>query len=278
MRVIVTGANRGIGRIITKRLARDGAAITAVGRSHPDELAHLKAGIERNGGRCITVTADLADPASPAAIVTQAARAFGGIDAIISNAAFSPTMIPIVEHPVKNWDRCYAVSLRAAWLLAKAAHPHLRASRGSFIAISSIGGHEPAPLVGIYCSAKAALNMLIRGLAQEWADDGIRANCVSPGMVRTPMSEPNYADPVRYENRLRLIPLQRVGTPEDTADAVAWLLSADAASVTGQALVVDGGYLGSIQAHVTNNPPWSKNREPKNRESKNGESKNGAGN
>jgi len=260
MRVIVTGANRGIGRVIAQRLARDGAAIVAVGRSHPDELEDIKADIERAGGRCATVTADLSDPGSAAVIVARAVEAFGGIDAIVSNAAFSPPMLPIVEHPVKNWDRCYAVSLRASWLLAKAAHPHLKASGGHFIAISSIGGHEPAPLFGIYSSAKAALNMLIRGLAQEWAADGIRANCISPGMVRTPMSEPNYSDPIRYENRLRLIPLQRIGIPEDTADAVCWLLSADAASITGQALVVDGGYLGSIQAHVTNNPPWSKGR------------------
>jgi glucose 1-dehydrogenase len=256
MRVVVTGANRGIGRAIALRLARDGAGIAAVGRSHPDELESLAAAIRNTGGRCTTITANLAEPDAPAEIVASAAAALGGIDAIISNAAFSPTMMPIVEHPAKNWDRCYAVTLRAAWLLAKAAHPHLKASRGSFIAISSIGGHEPAPLVGIYCSAKAALNMLIRGLAQEWGQDGIRANCVSPGMVRTPMSEVNYADRVRYENRLRLIPLQRIGTPDDTADAVAWLLSADAAGLTGQALIVDGGYVGSVQAHVTNRPPW----------------------
>lgn len=258
MRVIVTGANRGIGRTIALRLAQEGAAIAAVGRTHPDELASLKAEITESGGRCTTITANLGDPDSGITVVNETIEAFGGIDAIVSNAAFSPTMIPIIEHPLKNWDRCYAVSLRAAWLLAKAAYPHLKASRGSFIAISSIGGHEPAPYVGLYCSAKAALNMLIRGLAQEWAADGIRANCVSPGMVRTPMSEPNYADPVRYENRLRLIPLQRIGIPEDTADAVSWLLSRDAATVTGQALVVDGAYIGSIQAHVTNRPPWSR--------------------
>jgi glucose 1-dehydrogenase len=260
MRIIVTGANRGIGRSIALRLAEGGAAIFAVGRSHPDELDSLKSGIEGQGGRCATILANLAEPDSARVIVNRAVEAFGGLDAIVSNAAFSPPMMPVVENPIKYWDGCYAVSLRATWPLAKAADPYLRATRGALVAISSIGGLEPALNVGIYSSAKAALNMLIRGLAQEWAPHGVRANCVSPGMVRTAMTEPTYADPVRYQNRLRLIPLQRIGTPEDTADAVSWLLSADAGRVTGQNVVVDGAYVGSIQAHVTNNPPWSKAR------------------
>jgi glucose 1-dehydrogenase len=263
MRVLVTGANRGVGRAIAERLVEIGADLGAVGRSHPEELEDLRAKVAAKGRRCVAISGDLAKPDDVAMMVAETVDQLGGLDAVVSNAAFSPPLIPFIEQQEKDWDRCYAVNLRAAFLLAKAAYPHLKTSRGAFIAISSINGCEPAPLRNIYGSSKAGLNMLMRCLAQEWAGDGIRANTVTPGMVHTPMSEEVFGNPVRLARRVRLVPLGRIGKPEETADAVAWLLSPGAALVTGQNLILDGAYLGSIQAHVASQPIWIKEKEKK---------------
>lgn len=254
--VIVTGANRGLGRTIALTLAARGAAVVGVGRSHPEELESLKTEILAAGGRCATVTADLADAAAPGHIVDEAVRSFGGLDAIISNAVDLVPPRPLLEATVDRWDRGFAVNLRASMLLAQVAEPHLKAAKGSFIAIGSTVGCEPAAYRGVYGSTKAGLVMLVRGLAQRWARDGMRANCVSPGQVLTTMSEFIFSNPVRAEQRLRLIPLGRIGKPEDTANTVAWLLSPAARHVTGQNLIVDGAYLGSIQAHTAGEPMW----------------------
>jgi len=261
MRVLVTGANRGVGRAIAEGLARRGDDIGAVGRSHPEELEDLRNQVTAMGRRCVAISGDLAKPEDIERMVAETADKLGGLDAIVSNAAFSPPLIPFIEQQVKDWDRCYAINLRASFLLAKAAYPHLKKAHGSFIAISSINGCEPAPLRNIYGSSKAGLNMLMRCLAQEWAPDGIRANTVTPGMVHTPMSEEVFGNPVRLARRVRLVPLGRIGKPEETADAVAWLLSPAASLVTGQNIILDGAYLASIQAHVASAPIWIKEKE-----------------
>jgi glucose 1-dehydrogenase len=258
MRVLITGANRGIGRSIALRLAKDGAAIAAIGRSHPDELETLKGEVASLGGRCVTITCDVGDVAATERAVATAVDGFGGLDCIISNAAYAPTPKTMVKNSVEEWDRAYAVNVRAAWVLARASEAHLKASKGQFIVISSINGTEACSLMGIYGSTKATLNMMVRALAQEWRADGVRANSIAPGMVLTPLSEEIYANPERAERRLRLVPLGRIGTPEDTAETVAWILSPDAAQVTGQTIIIDGGYLGSIQCHTAGKPIWLK--------------------
>lgn len=258
MRVLVTGANRGIGRAISLRLAQNGGAVAAIGRSHPEELVTLKAEIEALGGRCVPISCDIGDVAAAEGAVATAVEAFGGLDAIVSNAAFAPRPKTLMENKVEEWDRAFAVNVRAAWVLARAGERHLKAAKGQFIVISSINGTEPCALMGIYGSTKATLNMMVRCLSLEWMKDGVRANSVSPGMVRTPMSEEIYANPERAERRLRLVPMGRIGTSEDTAEAVAWLVSPDAAQVTGQTIIIDGAYLGSIQAHTAGKPIWLK--------------------
>jgi len=126
-------------------------------------------------------------------------------------------------------------------VLAQAAHAGLARTRGSIVAIASMSGLHPHPGYGAYSAAKAALVMLCRQIAQEWAADGIRANAVCPGMIRTPLTEPVYQDAGTKARREALVPAARIGTAEDVAQAVMYLAGPGASYVTGQALVVDGG-------------------------------------
>ncbi|MFO1189577.1 MAG: SDR family oxidoreductase, partial [Alphaproteobacteria bacterium] len=133
MRVLVTGANRGIGRSIALRLAQNGGAIAAIGRSHPDELETLKVEIEAIGGRCLPITCDVGDVEAATRAVATTVETFGGLVAFVSNAAFAPRPKTLIENTIEDWDRAYAVNVRAAWVLARAGETALKASKGQFI-------------------------------------------------------------------------------------------------------------------------------------------------
>ncbi len=262
MRVLVTGASRGIGRATCLKLARQAAAqkdtpmeigpmqIAACGSRHGDELDTLVAELSDLGAETVGLLGDLAEPAVPARLVAEAAAALGGLDAVVSNAGITRAS-SLVALSLDEWDHLFAVNTRACWLLAKAAHPWLKASQGSFVTVASVAGVMPQTGLGAYSPTKAALIMLTRLLAQEWAGDGIRVNCVSPGLIHTPMTAGMYADAGIKAGREALIPLRKIGAAEaDIAGAIAFFLGPDAPYCTGQNLVADGGLVDSIMAHV----------------------------
>lgn len=247
MRVLVTGASRGIGRAVCVRLARDAAAnggelkLAACGSAHGDELRSLAEEVRELGAECVALLGDLADPDVPARLVDEACAALGGLDAVVSNAGIGKPA-SLLQLPLEDWDEVFALNTRATWLLARAAHGALKDSRGALVAIASISGTAPQPGLGAYSATKAALIMLVRQIAQEWATDGIRANAVSPGLVHTPMTAEAYADQDFRARREAMVPERRIAEPgPDIAGVVAFLLGPDAAYVTGQNMVVDGG-------------------------------------
>ncbi len=254
MRVLVTGASRGIGRAICERLARDGAQIAASASAHGGELDDLVAKIKARGGVAVPLLGDLQDVATPARLVAQATDALGGLDAVVGNAGISsPGALATLG--LADWERVYAVNVRAQWLLAQAAYPWLQRSRGSLLTVASMSGVQPYAGIGAYSSTKAALIMLTRQLAQEWAGDGIRVNCVSPGLVRTPLTQPVYDQPEARRSREALVPMHRIGEADaDIAGSVAFLLGPDAAYITGHNMLVDGGLRDSVQTHLAGRP------------------------
>lgn len=239
MRAIITGAANGIGRAVALLLAEaDGSALVLTDR---DEAGlRTLAGQMNPSARIELVVGDLTEPALSEQLVNRCVEMFGGIDSIISNAG-AVTGAPLNELSLHNFDLLFQVNTRPTWLLGKAAYQHLSASRGSIVATASMSAEHPTPPLGSYAASKAALLMLVRQMALEWGPAGIRANCVSPGPTVTGITASSYADPDRLRQRQAAIPLRKVGDPDDIARAIRFLIGPDAAHISGQNLVVDGG-------------------------------------
>lgn len=243
---LITGATGGIGRgicfALIEQARKDGAAIriSAAASQSGDKLDSLLAELRAAGATASGVTGDLTDPAQCASLVEQAQAAGGDLTVLVCNAGASGPG-QLADLPLAQWDTTFNLNTRSAWLLAQAARPQLARTGGSITAIASMSGLTPHPGYGAYSAAKAALIMLCRQLAQEWAADGIRVNAVCPGMIRTPLTEAVYQDAQTLARREALVPLGRIGRAEDIGAAVAFLAGAGASYITGQNLVVDGG-------------------------------------
>ncbi|MDB5779383.1 MAG: short-chain dehydrogenase/reductase [Polaromonas sp.] len=243
---LVTGATGGIGRAICQALitrARLHGAplrISVAASSAGERLDQLVDELRAAGAVASGVAGDITNPAQCAALVAQAQAAQGDLTALVCNAgASSPARLD--QMPVVQWDQTFNLNTRSAWLLAMAAREQLARTGGSITAVASMSGMTPHPGYGAYSAAKAALIMLCRQLAQEWAEAGIRVNSVSPGMIRTPLTEAVYQDAAVQAQREALVPLGRIGRADDVGTAVAWLTSPEASYITGQNLVMDGG-------------------------------------
>ena len=251
MRVLVTGAASGIGRETCERLARDrdhggpGAQIMAVDLAPSEAMDSLVGRLEALGAKAVPGYFDMGTADGPANAVEQAVQTFGGLDGLVSNAGIN-RIGPLLEYSVEDWDALFAVNTRASWLLAKAAHPALAAAGGSIVITASMSGSNAHAGLGAYGPSKAAVIMLMKVLAQEFGRDGIRVNSVSPGYVRTGMTEKVYQNNEVAAARDALVPIGRVAQPDDLADAIAFLLSQDARYINGHDLVVDGGTVGNL--------------------------------
>ncbi|WP_212745065.1 SDR family oxidoreductase [Hydrogenophaga sp. 2FB] len=259
MRIILTGAARGIGRAMAERLARDSRqrhglpARMVLADLHRDELESLAARLREDGAEVQAIGADMADPATPARLV-EAAAAFGGLDAVVSNAGAA---IPasLLEARLEDWDQVFALHVRAAWLLGRAAHPLLKAAQGSMVVTTSISGSQPTAPLAAYSPSKAAALMLVRQMALEWGPDGIRVNALSPGITETPGTAPVYADAPSRAQREARVPLRRIAQAEDMANALSFLVGPDAGYVSGTDLLVDGA-LSSVLMGSLNMAGW----------------------
>lgn len=259
MRVLVSGGSSGIGasaciRIAEASLARGEQPMVAVcGHKLTSSQEEVVASIQSMGGAAIALEGDLGDPDAPGRLVEAAVTEFGGLDGLIANAGVaSPGAI--CDLSVEDWDDMFSVNLRGAWLLAKASYVHLKHSRGSACFTSSMSGQLPHAGSGAYSPSKAALTMLAKTLALEWAPDGIRVNVVSPGMTHTPMTEKMYADPQIKKAREDIIPLARIGQPMEIANVIEFLVGPLSSYVTGQDICVDGGFSKSILSHIPGRP------------------------
>lgn len=230
--VLITGAARRIGRAIALMLAESGANVAITYLNSQPEAESTVRSLADWDVDALAVRCDLRDPESIEQAVSSVVEEFGRIDVLVNNAGrFESEALEKIS--IEQWDAMFATNTRAPFLMARAAHPHLRAAKGRIINIGSLGGLHPWATHGHYCTSKAALHMLSKTMAKAWAPD-ISVNCVAPGMIV--QGEVDEA----YEHLARKTPMQRNGTAEDVAAAARFFATAPH-FITGQLLAVDGG-------------------------------------
>lgn len=235
---LVTGAGKNIGRAIALTLARDGAAVAVNGRADRAAVEGVVAEIAASGGRAVAVMGDVADEAEVAAMVDRAAGELGGIDILVSNAGLR-RQTPFLEISLAEWREIMSVALDGAFLLSRAAVPHMiRRGGGAFVALSGISNHVGTPNRCHVSASKAGLEGLMRALAVELAPHGITCNCVAPGAIDTARGASAGPMPPTL---IAGIPLARRGTVDEIAGMVRLLAGPEGAYVTGQTIHVNGG-------------------------------------
>jgi NAD(P)-dependent dehydrogenase (short-subunit alcohol dehydrogenase family) len=248
-KIIVTGAASGIGRATAVLAAREGAdvAVADIDRAQAEETAAL---VLAEGREAIVIEMDTSKAADAQRMADEAVAAFGTIDGIVCGAIkLQPSALEDLTE--EAWDAVIDVGLKGYFLCAQAAgRVMLDRGAGSIVFLSSVGGVQPYNGAGAYSIAKAGTIMLGNLFGVEWSDRGLRANTVIPGQTRTPMTEAMLADPEVAAGRAAVVPMGRVGRPEEIAEACVFLLSDRASYVNAATLKADGGLAESKMMHI----------------------------
>lgn len=246
---LVTGGASGIGRATALAMVREGARVAVADRSEAD-AAETVALINEGGGQAIAIAADVADEAAVEAMVAKTVAAFGRLDCAFNNAGIAPRHVGPVgqrthEMSRDSFEGMLEVNLTGVFLCMKHEIAQMLAQSGdsrggAIVNTASVAGLVGLRTAGNYVAAKHGVVGITKTAAMEYAEDGIRVNCVNPGYVRTPMTDPGMAE--RYDLLMTGVPMHRLGEPEEIAEAVVWMCSNKASFMTGASHVVDGGY------------------------------------
>jgi glucose 1-dehydrogenase/3-oxoacyl-[acyl-carrier protein] reductase len=237
-KALVTGAGVGIGKGIARELASRGAAVVVHYGGSREGAEEVVAEIRAAAGDAWPLQGDLRFVDECNRVIDQAAEVLGGLDVLVNNSGVTRAQ-SFEETTEELFDEMFDINIKGAFFCAQRALAYLPAQRGSIINITSVHGAGGFPNHAAYAGTKGAVVMFTRSLAMELAPRGIRVNAIGPGVVEVP----RYADMPNYtrERGNRMVPLGRVGTPEDIANAAAFLASDDASWITGEVLFVDGG-------------------------------------
>lgn len=242
--VVVTGSGSGIGRACAIEFARAGAKVVVadVQQKGADETVSLITG---NNGTAFSVQADVSDPSSVQQLVQQTISHFGGVHAVLNNAAIQVNKT-IEDTSFEEWNRQMSVNLGGVFLCSKYFLPHLRQTKGNIVNMSSVNGFFVEPTCAGYCATKAGIIGLTKAMAIDHGKDGIRVNCICPGYIDAGLAEGYFqVQPDPAQARIDagfLHALHRIGKAEEVAKVALFLASDDASFVTGSAYVVDGGF------------------------------------
>ena len=242
---LVTGGASGIGRATALAMVREGARV-AVADQTEVAAGETVAMINAAGGQAIAIGADVADETQIQAMVARSVAAFGRLDCAFNNAGIAPRNVGPAgqrthEMSRQSFDAMLAVNLTGVFLCMKHEILQMLAQGGGAIVnTASIAGLVGLPTSSNYVAAKHGVVGITKTAAMEYAQDNIRVNCVNPGYIKTPMTDPGMAE--RYEFLMTKVPMHRLGTPEEIAEAVVWMCSDRASFMTGASHVIDGGF------------------------------------
>lgn len=246
--IVITGAASGIGRAAALRLAQEGADIVALDLSEQG-LASLHDDITATGQRCETIVGSVENLDNVQAAVSRATEVYGGLDALINNAGVSGSIRRFDKIEPGEFDKMSAINLKPVWYGIKIAFEPMRnRGGGAIVNVASIAGVRPNRFAALYGMTKAAIISLTHHAAMDYASSNIRVNCLCPGPVETPIFEQmeQRLGPQGYQDArgtlLRRTLLNRMGTAQEQAAAIAYLLSDEASFITGIAMPVDGGW------------------------------------
>ena len=235
----VTGGGSGIGAATVMRFAQEGAMVVICGRRR-EPLDEVAAAVLAAGGKAEAVVADVSDEAGFTAALEAAAQRHGGLDILINNA-MAYTWGGIEDKTTADWHANFKTSVDGTFWGVRTAMRLMKAKGGAIVNVSSICGSLGTPWMSGYSAAKAAIDNFSRAAAAEGAAHGIRVNVVIPAVVETPATAGMLSDEASRKNTEKLIPMGRVGQPEELANAILFLASDEASYITGASLPVDGG-------------------------------------
>lgn len=236
---LVTGGNSGLGLATAALFAKEGAKVVIAARNEDRSKAAVEQ-IRADGGEADYVVADMANPADIAAMVDFTVGSYGRLDCAVNNAGYDSAHQPLIAFDEEEWDRSQAVNLKGTWLCMKHQIPHMiEAGGGAILNVSSSAGLLGIPNLTPYVASKHGMVGLSKVASSEYAGKNVRVNTVCPGGIKTPMlDQTNQADVERY---LAMVPMGRLGTPEEFAKAAVFLCSPMASYITGITVAVDGG-------------------------------------
>lgn len=244
--VVVTGAARGMGRVIATRFHEAGAKLALLDL-RTEEMDEWTRGM--NPDDVLTIGCDITRKQEVDAARDRVLEKFGRVDVLVNNAGIWLPGTPFEEVTVEAWNKILDVNLTGAFFCAQAFGTPMLDKGGAIVNIASIAGILPARL-GSYSASKAGLIILTQQLAMEWGPRKVRVNAVCPGLVETPMSAELYINPEHRRMREQAVPLKRIGTPEDIAKAVCFLASPEADYINGEFVRVDGGFTLTVYGNV----------------------------
>lgn len=251
--VIVTGAGRGIGKAIAVSFAKEGAhlVINDVDQNNCFQtLEEIKTYSPNSTAKVGNVSVGI----DVKQIINHAMERYGKIDILVNNAGVA-SICPLEDTTEEIWDRLMGVDMNGPFLCSvMAGKEMIKRKGGVIINIASNSGQAPISLGNAYSVAKAGIIMLTRLMALEWGKYNIRVNSISPGFIRTPLTESAYADPEHARRRAEIVPLKRIGTPEDVANLALFLASEESSYIHGEDIVIDGGFLHTTYEQAPNKP------------------------
>jgi NAD(P)-dependent dehydrogenase (short-subunit alcohol dehydrogenase family) len=246
---VITGAASGIGRETAIQFATVGAKVVAIDRDG-NGCSQTAEEVRKQGGVGMALECDVSEAESVSAAAGRALATFGRCDILINNAGvLQPGRLETLS--LADWNELLQINLTGYFLCSQAfGRDMLARGSGVLVHIASIAASQPQGMSGAYSASKAGVAMLSRQLAFEWGARGIRSNAISPGLIRTPLSENFYQAPGVKERREAVVPLRAIGRPLDVANVVVFLASLRASYITGQDIVVDGGLSQTLMSHV----------------------------